>query len=102
MNYKNKRYQILTVHGNKNAWITDIANISDYSNIEEIKISLNKRKISDKLWENQGTISYNSFFKDTIKMTDKKNKVIPNIIINGRKNRNDNNMYMWFKSDYRQ
>ena len=38
---------------------------------------------------------------DTIKMTYEKNKVLPNITINGRKNRNDNNMYIWFKSDYK-
>ena len=85
VNYKNKKYQIVTVHGNKNAWITDIANVSDYSNIEDLKISLNKRNINHKLWDSQGTISYNSFLKDTIEMTYEENKMLPNIIINGNK-----------------
>lgn len=84
VNYKNKKYQILTAHGNKNAWITDIANIVDYPNIETLQISLNKTNINDKLWNKQGTINYNSLFKDNIKMTYKENKTLPNIIINGK------------------
>ena len=85
VSYKDKRYQILTAHGNKNAWITDIADITDYPNIEMLKRSLNKKNINDELWYEQGIISYTSFFKDNIKMTYKEDKVLPNIIINGKR-----------------
>lgn len=85
VSYKDKRYQILTAHGNKNAWITDIADITDYPNIEILKRSLDKKNINDKLWYEQGIISYTSFFKDNIKMTYKEDKVLPNIIINGKR-----------------
>ena len=77
--------QFIAAHGNRIAWITDIAKVVDFPDFESLKNVLeDEDRIDDSQWGSLGSLSYKSFLGDEITMTYNMDKSIPNGIINGK------------------
>lgn len=80
---KEPNLQALAAIGNQTAWITDVAAVSDYPNLKQLKTALDQTEIVDQDWKNQGKLSYKSLAGDRLTLTYQKNGAIGDAIING-------------------
>ncbi|MGB3536061.1 MAG: hypothetical protein WBA13_21415 [Microcoleaceae cyanobacterium] len=82
---KTLSFEGLTATGNKTAWITDIARVSDYPTFEQLTTALDQTQIDDSAWESGGEISYQSLTSNRLSMIYDDNGAIAAATINGQK-----------------
>lgn len=82
---KKPNLQALAAIGDQTAWITDVAAVSDYPNLQQLKTGLDQTEIVDQDWKNQGKLSYKSLAGDRLTLTYQKNGALGDAIINGEK-----------------
>lgn len=81
---RQKDYQALVASGDKTAWITDVARVAEYPDFKSLTAALDRTKISDRQWENQGKLTYTSLEGNTLEMTYEPNGGIGRASINGK------------------
>lgn len=82
---KEPNLQALAAIGNQTAWITDVAGVSDYRNLQQLKAALDQTEIVDQDWKNQGKLSYKSLAGDRLTLTYEKNGALGDAFINGER-----------------
>ncbi|MFB2893582.1 hypothetical protein ACE1CI_11780 [Aerosakkonemataceae cyanobacterium BLCC-F50] len=81
---REKDYQALVAKGDRTAWITDIARVSDYPDFQRLTAALDRSEIGDRQWENLGKLTYTSLERNRLEMTYQPNEGIGHAVINGQ------------------
>ncbi len=82
---KKPNLQALATLGNKTAWITDVAAVTNYPNFQQLKTALDQTEIEDQEWKSQGKLTYKSLAGDHLTLTYQKNGAIGDAVVNGEK-----------------
>ncbi|MFB2938919.1 hypothetical protein ACE1B6_27005 [Aerosakkonemataceae cyanobacterium BLCC-F154] len=77
-----KDYQALVAKGDRTAWITDIARVSDYPDFQRLTAALDRSEIGDRQWESVGKLTYTSLAGNRLEMTYQPNEAISRAMIN--------------------
>ncbi len=81
---KNAAYQALAATGRKTAWIVDVARVAQYPTFDSLIRVLNRTQVSDRAWETNGTLEYESLDGDQLIMTYEPEGAIARATINGK------------------
>ncbi|MGF1492026.1 MAG: hypothetical protein ACFBSC_06125 [Microcoleaceae cyanobacterium] len=80
---KDLKFEGLTAQGEKMAWITDVAQVSDYPSLKDLTQALDTTLSLDDQWPNQGKLTYRSLLGDTISLTYNPDGAVGQATVNG-------------------